>query len=148
MFFRVPSFYFFKKIPIYLYLVVIGSQLWHTGSSLHRADLPLQATDSLQLWRAGSEVATHGLSCPTACGILVPQSGIEPTSPAFKGRFLTTGSAGKSLVSHLFYQRILYSQVLHLEYLISNASIEMVFSITFAMFISKCKDKAQKAEKS
>ena len=31
------------------------------------------------------------LSCPTACGILVPQAGIEPTSPALEGRFLTTG---------------------------------------------------------
>ena len=29
----------------------------------------------------GSAVAMHGLSCPVACGILVPQPGIEPISP-------------------------------------------------------------------
>ena len=35
-------------------------------------------------------------SCPMACGILVPQPGIEPVSPALEGRFLTTGLTGKS----------------------------------------------------
>ena len=39
----------------------------------------------------------HGLSCPAACGILVPRPGIEPMSPALEGRFLTTGPPGKSL---------------------------------------------------
>ena len=42
-------------------------------------------------------VVARGLSCPVACGILVPQPGIEPTSPAVEGRFLTTGPPGKSL---------------------------------------------------
>ena len=37
-----------------------------------------------------------GLSCPVACGILVPWPGIEPTSPALDGRFFTTGPPGKS----------------------------------------------------
>jgi len=27
----------------------------------------------------------RGLSCPAACGILVPQEGIEPASPALRG---------------------------------------------------------------
>ena len=44
----------------------------------------------------GSVVAMHGLSCPTACGILVPQPGIKPASSALEGRFLTTGSPRKS----------------------------------------------------
>ena len=35
-------------------------------------------------------VAVPGLSCPEACGILVPQPGMEPESPALKGRFLIT----------------------------------------------------------
>ena len=39
----------------------------------------------------GSVVRAHGLSCSTACGILVPRPGITPTSPALQGRFLTTG---------------------------------------------------------
>ena len=43
----------------------------------------------------GLVVADCGLSCPVACGILVPQQEIEPTSPALEGRFLTTGSPGK-----------------------------------------------------
>ena len=36
-----------------------------------------------------------------ACGILVPQPGIEPTSPALEGEVLTTGPPGKSQVSIL-----------------------------------------------
>ena len=40
---------------------------------------------------AGSVVVTCKFSCSTACGSLVPQPGIEPTSPALEGGFLTTG---------------------------------------------------------
>ena len=47
---------------------------------------------------AGSVVAAYGLSCPEACGILVPRPGIEPVSPALEGGFLTTGPPGKSPV--------------------------------------------------
>ena len=47
--------------------------------------------------RAGSVVAARRLSCPTACGILVPRPGIEPASPALEGRLLTTAPPGKSL---------------------------------------------------
>ena len=45
-----------------------------------------------------SLVVAHGLSCPTACGILVPWPGITPVSmcPVLEGRFLTTGPPGKS----------------------------------------------------
>ena len=43
-----------------------------------------------------SVVAVHRLSCPAACGILVPRPGIEPASPAQEGGFLTTGPPGKS----------------------------------------------------
>ena len=32
------------------------------------------------------------LSCPEACGILVPPAGIEPMSPELEGGFLTTGT--------------------------------------------------------
>ena len=44
----------------------------------------------------GSVVLAGGLSCPLACGILVPRTEIEPMSPAWVGRFLTTGLPGKS----------------------------------------------------
>ena len=54
---------------------------------------------TLALWlrHATSVLATCGLSCPVACGILVPRTGIEPASPALEGRFFTTGPPGKSL---------------------------------------------------
>ena len=42
-------------------------------------------------------IVTHGLHCPSVHGILVPQPGLEPTSPALQGRFLTTGPPGKFL---------------------------------------------------
>ena len=37
-------------------------------------------------------------SCSTACGILVPRAGIEPTSSALQGGFLTTGPPGESQI--------------------------------------------------
>ena len=43
-----------------------------------------------------SQVAAHDLSCPVACGILVPGLGIEPVSPVLAGGFLTSGPQGKS----------------------------------------------------
>ena len=48
--------------------------------------------------RGFSLVESHGLSCPTACGILAPQPGIKPMSPALEGGFLTSGPPGKSLL--------------------------------------------------
>ena len=37
-----------------------------------------------------------------ACGILAPQPGIEPASPALEGEVLTTGPARKSLMASIF----------------------------------------------
>ena len=56
-------------------------------------------TRNLSLPCAGfSLVAARGLSCPAARGILVPQPGMEPTSPALEGGFLTTGPREKPLL--------------------------------------------------
>ena len=44
----------------------------------------------------GSVVAASGPSCPAACGILVPQPGMQPASPALQDGFFTTGPPGKS----------------------------------------------------
>ena len=60
--------------------------------SCRTRDFPLGRTDSL--------VVVCGLSCPLACGILVPWTVIEPASSALQGRFLTTGPPGKPLSSH------------------------------------------------
>ena len=54
-------------------------------------------TRALSLRRTSSIVVVCGLSCPTACRILVPPPGIEPTFPALEGGFFTTGPPGKSL---------------------------------------------------
>ena len=51
---------------------------------------------ALLLRRAGSVVAARVLSCPEACGILVPRPRIEPASPALEGGFFTIGPPGKS----------------------------------------------------
>ena len=51
--------------------------------------------------RVGSVVVVHGLSCPTACWILVPWPGIEPVSPELAGGFLTTAPPGKSCMQTL-----------------------------------------------
>ena len=44
----------------------------------------------------GSVVVARRLSCSVACGILVPQPGMEPSLPALEGGVLTTGSPGNS----------------------------------------------------
>ena len=59
--------------------------------------------DSLVVMQApkcvGSGAASQGLSCSTACGILVPPPGIQPASAALQGGFFTTGPPGKSSIS-------------------------------------------------
>ena len=66
-----------------------GSSLqWSAGTSLVVAQAPEHE---------GSVVTLDELSYPTAYGILILQPGIEPTSPALEGGFLTTGLSGKSL---------------------------------------------------
>ena len=57
-----------------------------------------------------SVVAVQGLRCLGACGILVPQPGIEPSSPALDDGFLTTGLLGKSFLhvgSQLFQHHLM-----------------------------------------
>ena len=65
-----------------------------------------------------SVVVLHRLSCPSACEILVPQTGIEPMSPALQGRLLTTGPPGKSW-EQISYTRY-FDQLLGYSLLISN----------------------------
>ena len=48
----------------------------------------------------GSAVVVHGLSCPTARGILITQPGIKPTFPALEDGFLTNGPRFSSVQSH------------------------------------------------
>ena len=46
--------------------------------------------------RLGSVVVVLGLSCSEPCGILVLQPGTEQMFPELEGRFLTTGTPGKT----------------------------------------------------
>ena len=76
--------------------------LWRTGCLLRHVGFSLVAACGLSScgrWAPecmGSVVVARGLSCPTACGILVTQPGIGPTSLALEGGFLTAGPPGKS----------------------------------------------------
>ena len=80
-------FFFFKFLKISLAV---------SGLSCGTQDLCWILWDlSLQLWCSGSTVAvlrlqSTGLSCSVARGILVPQAGMAPVSPALQGKFLTT----------------------------------------------------------
>ena len=84
-----------------LFLGCVGSLLRCAGFSLVVA-CRLQSTWALSLRHWSSVVGACGLSCPVACGILVPQPRIEPRSPALEGGFFTTGPPGKSLFFVLF----------------------------------------------
>ena len=55
----------------------------------------------------------EGLRCPTACGILVPQPGMEPECPASEGRFLTTGPPRKSTCFLSFAYVLVWVSGLH-----------------------------------
>ena len=64
---------------------------------------------ALSLRCMSSIAVAHGLSCPVACGILVPQLGIEPASPALEGGgFSTTGPPGKSQNYFIFNGYIIF----------------------------------------
>ena len=68
----------------------MGSSLAQVGSFTVLHGSSRSGTWAHELWHVGSLVVASGLSCPAACGILVPSRGIEPVSPALQGRFLTT----------------------------------------------------------
>ena len=51
----------------------------------------------LFIWLSRVLVVACRPRCYIACGILVPQPGTKPMSPALQGEFLTTGPPGKSL---------------------------------------------------
>ena len=76
-------------VSFWLHWVLVGPHgifsLWHMGSALRCAGFSL--------------IEVYRLSCPIACGIWVPPTGIEPISPALQGRFLTTAPPGNSLTS-------------------------------------------------
>ena len=101
--YSVSLLHFLKNIFIYLTA---------SGLSCGMQDLSLRCADSLTVVRQ--------LSCSTTCGILVPQPGIKPVSPALESRFLTTGPPGKSLHCFCYCSFILISKGIYLPNLSSR----------------------------
>ena len=95
--------YIFLK-DIYLFGCVSSLQdllsLWCTDSLFMACGL--WSVQAQWLWHIGSLVVAHRLTCSTACRILVPQLGIEPASPALRGRLSTFGPPENSL--HLSFK--------------------------------------------
>ena len=60
----------------------------------------------------GSVVVAHWLSCPLACGILVPRAGMEPSSPALAGGFLTAGPPANYLSCYFSIHGSLFCLIL------------------------------------
>ena len=84
-----------------LSLQCAGSSMWRAGSRVCRlSSWGVQAPECM-----GSVVAACGPSCRAVRGILVPRRGIEATSPALEGGFLTTGLPGKSLKCPLYLNK-------------------------------------------
>ena len=75
-------------------------------------------TWALELRRTSSVVVAHGLSCPAACGNLVPRPRIEPASPALEGGFFTTGQPGESLPIHVLLPFLTSSLMILVEFAI------------------------------
>ena len=65
-------------------------------------------TRDVSLRRVSSVVVVCGLSCPAACGILVPRPGIETVSLALEDGFFTTGPPGKSQIFFRFSSKCVF----------------------------------------
>ena len=85
-FFKLYLFYFLFIFWLHRVLVAARGIFCCGAQALH-----CSVRASLQLQRTGSVVVARGLSCPAACGILVPRPGMEPVSPALQDGFSTTG---------------------------------------------------------
>ena len=87
--YQVRRFLFFN---IYLFGCVASCRIfwWHSGYfvAVHRLFIvvhrPLSSCGACAPEHWGSIAVVHGLSCPAACGILVPRPGIKPVSPAWQ----------------------------------------------------------------
>ena len=81
---RFPVFLWENNHPQFWPIVVLGFFFFLVVLSLRSSVQVLCCSMQFSL------VEASGLSCPVACGSLVPQPGTKPASPALEGRFLTT----------------------------------------------------------
>ena len=104
------------------------------ATPLEPSDLPLSSQRPACLLICGcaglccsmdTVVVAHRLRCSEACGILVPQPGVEPTSPALEGRFLTTGLNQGSHEVHAchFLLKVLWRVLIILKIIRQNHNI-------------------------
>ena len=84
-------------------LVLLSSQCLSCSLLFFLAVLDLlQGAGFLQLQSACCLIVAHGLSCPAACGILVPRPGIKPHLPELQGRLLPSRPPGFLLFDQCF----------------------------------------------
>ena len=96
VYFVSSSILLFRKLLADL-LIIFGcvrSQLRHTGSPWLRVAFSLVAV-------CGPSSCVD--SCPSLCGILIPQPGIKPKFPALEGGFLIPGPPGKPPAPHFCF---------------------------------------------
>ena len=84
-----------------------------------------------------SLVAVCGLSCPVACGLSAPRPGIEPTSPALDGEFLTTRPPRESCLCCFNKEQVLWSQGQHLLHLFISHVTTDTIAYHFVYYILK-----------
>ena len=112
LFFKFCRVYYDELYNLCIYFLAVsglscGTQdllLWHAGYSLQCVGFSLVVAHMLQSTHSPEHmVVVCGLSCPTACGILVHWPGIKLASPALQDGFSTTGPPGKSLAGFLLF---------------------------------------------
>lgn len=67
--------------------------------------------ETFSLWFRDSLVVARRFSCSMVCGILVPQPGIKPMSPASQGGFFAVGPPGKAKQSLLDFASFIKTRI-------------------------------------
>lgn len=93
-----------------------------------------------------------------ACGLLVPQPGIEPTFSALGGEVLTTGQPGKSPIPHFKGEKTeevkaewtfptsTSNKVMELGFLPPNSRLHLTAFLSGSPLTSPCSNKKAKVE--
>ena len=94
---------FYKPTSPSILLILLGPVSFHNFLNVFLTVSGLSwGMQDLSLRHSGSLAMVRWFSCPTTSGILFPQPGIEPASPALEGALPSTGPPGKSLHFFIF----------------------------------------------
>ena len=95
-----------------------------------------------------SLVVAQVLNCLVAHDILVPQAGIQPSSPALEGRFLTLEHWEVPKIFFLFVFYVSYCIILSVYFFLCssccNSITEMILLFYFKFFLKSCLIKVRK----